>query len=582
MTALEMNKALGSSISSLDKMKTRMAQTYLSLRVFFLTRFAIFLLVILAGISPNVCAQQETKPTPASAVTRPAGGVSQTYKAEGISVEFNVQPASSDKRGNGELVAGSEATMSFKVVDTNSGKALTSLRPAAWVDQRQGPQPPAAKECREKIQAFLQPSFSKRPTVDLNSYFILALNHEPNISVIDPLSGFGCSKLYTLIALPSSGADWVMSADKKRLYVSMPQVNQVAVVDIPTWKVIVNLDAGINPTRVALQRDGRYLWIGNDSTSEKDSGVTVIDTVALKVVAQLKTGRGPHELVFNDDDSMAYVTNKAEGTLSVIDVRKLAPAANVKVGSLPASLVFSAFSRMIYVANEGDGSIVVLDGSRAGIVATMKAEAGLAEVSIPADSRFGFVVNPVRNMVYVFDLSANRLVHAVPVGPGSDQIAFTKQFAYIRSTGSEFVTMLKLADLGKEAPSHAFLPDRKRRANRRRLRLPVRSFRLRKRVQCWSQILPTRRSTTTPRAWRRRWGAFTTTNAIPRRCSCWITVCARPRPAFTRSLCGWLPRGVTTCLSCLTLRAWSTVSSLQLPRIRLRPNPTTSRLKSNR
>jgi hypothetical protein len=59
-------------------------------------------------------------------------------------------------------------------------------------------------------------------------------------------------------------------------------------------------------------------------------------------------------------------------------------------------------------------------------------------------------------MVYVFDMSSNRLAHTVPVGPAADQIAFTRQFAYIRSTGSEFVTMLKLADLGKEAAVSRF------------------------------------------------------------------------------------------------------------------------------
>jgi hypothetical protein len=48
-----------------------------------------------------------------------------------------------------------------------------------------------------------------------------------------------------------------MSADKKRLYVSMPLVNQVAVIDLLTWKPIANIDAGMKPTRVALQHDGR-------------------------------------------------------------------------------------------------------------------------------------------------------------------------------------------------------------------------------------------------------------------------------------------------------------------------------------
>jgi YVTN family beta-propeller protein len=167
----------------------------------------------------------------------------QTFNAQGVSIEFNATPA--------QVVAGEEATVRFRITGSNGGVPLSKLRPIAWLDQRQTNEPTGARECREKVQSFLQPSFSKRPTIDLNAYFILALNNEANISVIDPLLGFGGSKLYTLIPLKSPGEDWVLTVDNKRLYVSMPQVNQVAVIDIPTWKVIANIDAGIAPIRVA-------------------------------------------------------------------------------------------------------------------------------------------------------------------------------------------------------------------------------------------------------------------------------------------------------------------------------------------
>src|SRR5678815_1244714 len=109
----------------------------------------------------------------------------QTFTAQGISIEFTAMP----------VIAGEEMLVRFKITDT-SGVPLTNLRPVAWIDQRQTKDPIDARVCREKVQAFLQPSFSNRATLDLNAYFILALNNEPNISVIDPLSGFGGSKLY--------------------------------------------------------------------------------------------------------------------------------------------------------------------------------------------------------------------------------------------------------------------------------------------------------------------------------------------------------------------------------------------------
>jgi YVTN family beta-propeller protein len=375
----------------------------------------------------------------------------QTFSQDGIAVEFSIEPIGSVKAKSSELMTETEATVRFRVAASEGGTPLSNLRPTAWIDRRQPGHLRGTRECREKVQSFLQSSFSKRADIDLNSYFILTLNHEPNISVIDPFSGFGGSKLYTLVSLLGPGYDWVIGADKKRVYVSMPQVNKVAVIDTATWKVVANLDAGINPARVVLQNDGKYLWVGNDDPKQETSGVTVIETVTLKVAARINTGAGHHEIVITNDDKSAFITNRGDGTLSVIDVGNLVRVKDIKIGSLPTGLAFSSLSRAVYVANEGDGAIVVVDGVRFEVLARMKGESGLRAIRIEPEGRLGFAVNSTTNTVSVFDLASNRLLHTVPVGPAADQIAFTRQFAYVRSTGDEFVNMIKLADLGKEA-----------------------------------------------------------------------------------------------------------------------------------
>lgn len=396
-------------------------------------RIAILLLFTAAG-SLNLHAQQQTD-------------TAQTFTQEGVSVDFSVESAAA---GKGKVMAGSEATVKFKIVDVNSGRALSSLRPTAWIDRRAAGQITDAHQCREKIQSFLQPGFNRRPELDLNAYFILTLNREPNISVIDPLSGFGGSKLYTLVALQEPGEDWAMTADKKLLYVSMPAANRVAVIDTGSWKIVANIDAGVKPARTVLQNDNKYLWVTNEGG--ENSGVTVIDTVSGKVAATIRTGRGPHEITFTQNDSTAFVTNKADGTLSIIDIRKLAVVKNVPVGAQPASIAFSPLSRTVYVANEGDGTIAAVDGDRFEISARMKAEPGLRSIRVePYQHRFGFAVNTAKNTVYIFDTASNRLMHSVRVGRAPDQITFTRQFAYVRSAGSEYVDMIKLADITKEA-----------------------------------------------------------------------------------------------------------------------------------
>src|SRR5262249_60860022 len=164
------------------------------------------------------------------------------------------------------------------------GTPVKGLNLSAWVSLRAGDKMPDATQCRETIQSYLTGSMRARPDVDLNSYYILALNKSPDISVIDPLLGFGGSKLLTLVMMKSPGEDWVLTADREKLFVTLPLVNQVAVIDTRSWKVTSYVDAGIKPTSIVLQADQKYVWVG------EESGVTVIDAGTLKAAAQISTG----------------------------------------------------------------------------------------------------------------------------------------------------------------------------------------------------------------------------------------------------------------------------------------------------
>jgi YVTN family beta-propeller protein len=391
------------------------------------------------------------KPTPASvsavaAAVPPASNAPQRITREGINVEFRVEPALKTEG----LLEGKEAFVSFTVKDAATNQPVTNLRPAAWIDERaKGTTSTDLKACREKVQSFLTAQLSQRPDIDLNSYYVLAMNEEANISVIDPLLGFGTTKLLTVVFLKSPGEDWAMSADRRRLYVSMPLVNQVAIVDTATWKVVSNIDTGARPVRVRLQADGKYLWVGTNGVGDAGvSGVTVIDTATAKVAAQITTGAGHHELAFSPDDRYAFVTNKADGTLSVIEVARLTKVKDLKTGALPSSLAYSPLGRALYVAHESDGRLTAIDAVSHAVTATIEAKPGLASIRFAPDGRHGFAVNPKENVVHIFDASTNRVLHHVAVANSPDQVTFTKQFAYVRAFGNENVSMINLSQLG--------------------------------------------------------------------------------------------------------------------------------------
>ena len=247
-------------------------------------------------------------------------------------------------------------------------------------------------QCREKIQSYLTGSMRARPDVDLNSYYILALNKSADISVIDPLLGFGGSKLLTLVMMKSPGEDWVLTKDGEKLFVTLPAINQVAVIETRSWKVANYIDTGAKPTSITLQPDQKYVWIGHEGNEPAASGVTVIDTATLKVVAQFPTGAGPHEIVISSDNRFAFVSNRESKTVSIVDVQKLAKINDVKVGPNPVSLALSELSKAIYAVSETDGTVAVID-QKGQLLTRIKAKPGARLLRFAPGGRYGFVLN---------------------------------------------------------------------------------------------------------------------------------------------------------------------------------------------
>ncbi len=421
---------------------------------------AIFLAVATASARPQQAGKKtgEAQPAAQPVKTQPEQAKVGPRKVvrEGISVEFTIERRAEGGDKSDALQSEEDAIVRFKVSDKETGTAITGLRPASWIDMQADGKAADDKACKQKIQSFLQGSLKTRPDLDLNSYYILALNRDPTVSVIDPLLGYGGSKLLTLVLLKSPGEDWVLSRDGKRVFVTLPLINQVAVIDTATWKVTENIDVGMKPTRIALQGDGKYVWVGSNALDTADSGVTVIDTVSLKVAARIQTGAGHHEIGFTPDDRAAFVTNRQDGTVSVIDVQKLVKIKDIKTGDTASSIAVSKLSKAVYVANEGDGTIFILDGDNHTQIGRIEAGRGVRVVRFSPDGRWGFAANAKENLVHIIDSSTNRIIETVPVGQLPDQISFTAGYAYVRSIGTEIVHSIALASIGKGASVSKF------------------------------------------------------------------------------------------------------------------------------
>lgn len=403
----------------------------------------LFCLVLLAAA---VHAQEPAKKDPSK--PEPPKKIIQTQKIveQGVAIEFTAEPL---VQNTNSIRAAEDVNVRFTVTDTTTGTPVKGLGLSAWISMREGDKPSDPAQCHDKIRSYLTGSMRARPDVDLNSYYLLALNKSADISVIDPLLGFGGSKLLTLIMMKSPGEDWLLTRDGELVFVTLPAINQVAVITTRNWQVLNYIDAGTKPTRIAIQPDQHYLWVANVG-NDKEGGVTVIDPATLKVVATIPTGAGDHDIVTSSDSRFVFVSNRESDTVSVIDVQKLEKINDVKVASRPASMAVSKLSKAIYTASESDGSVTVIDEQSRQVVARMQTKPGARSIRLAPGERYGFVLNTKESTVSVFDAASNRILHEVKVGKAPDQIMFSETFAFVRSLDTESVAMLRLATIGKE------------------------------------------------------------------------------------------------------------------------------------
>jgi YVTN family beta-propeller protein len=371
------------------------------------------------------------------------------YSKDGLRVEFAARPVAATSAG---LMEDELAELRFSIREEGSGRPVRGLAPGAWLDigdaiaGRAGEE---QKSCKEKIALYLKGIVGIRPMADLNSYYVVVMNRDASLSVIDPkVSMVGRTSTLARVPLARPGADLARSVDDKRIFVSMPAAGQVAVIEADSFNLLANVPAAPGATRLAVQPDGRYLWVGNNGKGNDKGSVTVIDTDTLRPVATIAVGRGHHEIVVSSDNRWAFVSNRTDGSVTVIDVRTLRPVRELAIGGQPISLAYSALSKSLYVAEAQAGVVHVIRPGDFATTARIQAKPGLGPLRFTQDGRWALQLNSADDAVYVIDPSSNRVVHEIAVQGQPYQLAFTPAFAYVRSLGSERVSMINLLTLG--------------------------------------------------------------------------------------------------------------------------------------
>jgi DNA-binding beta-propeller fold protein YncE len=384
-------------------------------------------------------------------------------------VSFALRPVLAGAAG---VQAGGEAELQIRVTDPATGQPVRGLLPMGWVDYRMDASPTQLESCRQKVGAFMEGTLHVKhgqmniaqPVDDLNGHYLLALARSPQVVVLDPVKGFGRTKLYTTVLLPGVGADWASTADDRWIFITVPEVGKVAVVNTHSWRVDTLLAAGAKPTGVEMDRAGR-VWVTDDAGAQ--STVRVIDAETRAERAALPVGAGPHTIAFSGDGRYAFVSGKAAGTVTVVDGRTLAVLGTVATGAQPADIAWSSVRGALFVVNEGDGTVAVVDPASRTVTERIPFAPGIRSIRFAPDpvtggaahaghgggasggpnpARLAFVVNPGAGTLQIYDAQARQVIRTLSGAPEPDQIGFSSSFAYVRTAGTAAVAMIPLAD----------------------------------------------------------------------------------------------------------------------------------------
>ncbi|WDE14288.1 beta-propeller fold lactonase family protein [Thalassomonas haliotis] len=374
----------------------------------------------------------------------------------GIRVDFSLtalQQESEQGKGTAAkvLYADSDAVFNFTISD-GSGVPVSGVYPAGWMQRRAESMPNTPASCKNMVKSFIGGSLLAQPTVNLNTYYVLVLNQDASISVVDPLFHFGGSNLLTMVALSSPGFDWQLAELRQKLFVSLPQSRRLAVIDSQSFQLVNEVEIPGIPKEMALQQDQHYLWLAYERAMEPQAeagqatgqGVLVIDTRSLDLVADFPLGAGPHHFAFSGDDQYAFIAAEQENTLTVIDIAGLKRVKTLPSGKKPVSLAYSRAADAIYISQSGDGTVLSINASTLAVNKLLSLDPGITDLAFAPNGRHGVVVNPVNDHVYILDSLNDKITKQGKVEQGPDQVNFSDTLAYIRHRGSETVLMLPM------------------------------------------------------------------------------------------------------------------------------------------
>jgi DNA-binding beta-propeller fold protein YncE len=150
----------------------------------------------------------------------------------------------------------------------------------------------------------------------------------------------------------------LVDGGRNRLYVSLWNKAQVAVVDLGSKKRVAAWDTEKHPTEMALSGDGKTLYVACANSTRVSvldaEGGKGLETINCALYPKAPSGNTPNSLALTPDGQLLFVANADANTVAVFNVSvpgKARPLGFIPTGMYPTSVRFNPADKRLYIAN---------------------------------------------------------------------------------------------------------------------------------------------------------------------------------------------------------------------------------------
>ncbi|MBS1524878.1 MAG: YncE family protein [Bacteroidetes bacterium] len=143
----------------------------------------------------------------------------------------------------------------------------------------------------------------------------------------------------TVVPVSTGSEGFDVSPDGKQLWTAAADDGTIAVVDLPSKKVVDKIDAKVfGANRLQFTPDGKLVLI----SSLRNGDIVVYDAATRKEVKKINIGHGAAGILMQPDGSRAFVGCTPDNYVAVIDLKTLTVTGRINVGNGPDGLAWAS------------------------------------------------------------------------------------------------------------------------------------------------------------------------------------------------------------------------------------------------